>query len=332
MKENASMNKKYILAITISLLLIVAIISQTNINNNPEIDFYSLDFLHNTKAVQKTLKDLGFFEANFTTADNYTINSIMLDQSDNQNIIATIVSFPGFVPGNKEGMTTLYDMLKNQPYNFMFIDSRGHGKSDGELLTIKGIRNYGQSQYLDMLAAIEYITIYNKKHKICPNIIIHGLCSGAYHTIKALHALKKADHSTYTKIKGVILDSAWSSIPDVIETVINAESIKRCKNYYVPFLQPYLKYIAQTFYTIYFKKAHTEQKPISAIISEVDQPVFFIHAQDDQFVPINQVYPLLEKTKYPTFWPVANSSHVNSHLDHKDEYATKMDHFIKSII
>lgn len=336
MKENASMKKKYIRTITIIAIIISCyafFFTEKNISSNQQtIDFYDLNFLHNTKAVEKVLKEAGFLEINFKTQDGLLINTIMLDQSHTHDVTATIISFPGFVPGNKEGMSTLYAMLQNKPYNFMLIDSRGHGKSDGELLTYQGFKSYGQLQYFDMIAAIKYITEYNKKHTITNNIIIHGLCSGAYHTVKAVAYIKKYYPEIYPDIKGIILDSAWSSIPEIADTVIKAESKKRCTNYFIPYLEPYVTYLLQTLYTFFFKTAHNQQIPIKKIINTIDQPILFIHAEDDEFVPVHNIYPLIAKAKNPTYWIVKNSSHVNNHIDYKDIYSNKIESFINSVV
>ncbi|MBP6869472.1 hypothetical protein KBC04_01120 [Candidatus Babeliales bacterium] len=324
------MNKKLIIAFITCFLLSRLFISQKS-PEQPATDFYSIDFLRNSPAVEKALKDRGFFEVNFQTHDNLMINAIMLDQSQDRDVCATIISCPGFVPGRKEGMSTLYAMLQDQPYNFIFIDSRGHGKSDGQLLTYQGIKHYGESQYLDVVGAIEYITTYNKEHNISSNIIIHGLCSGAYHTIKAVGDLKNSKPEMYHNIKGIVLDSAWPSINDIIKTVVQAESTERCKNYHTPFLQPYLAYALQKFYDICFKATHKKQRPITEIIDTIDQPILFIHAENDNYVPVETIYPLIETSKNPTSWIVKDSLHVNNHLLHKEKYKDQLQSFIQSV-
>lgn len=298
----------------------------------PKIDFYDTKFLRNSPAVDKVLKNRGFFEVDFTTHDNLKINAIMLDQSNEVEVAATIISCPGFVPGNKEGMSTLYAMLEDQPYNFIFIDSRGHGKSDGELLTFNGIKHYGEHQYLDMIATIKFIASYNKERNIAQKIIIHGLCAGAFHTVKAVADLKKSDPETYEYIKGIIVDSGWPAITDMIDPLLEAEATERCKSYGVPSLQPYLAYFLHGVYDTFFKPSHSKQIPLNEAISSIDQPILFIHAENDLFVPIHNVYPLIATAKKPTAWFLKESSHVNNHLKHKEEYTYQMQSFIESVL
>ncbi len=294
----------------------------------PCVDFYDVTFLRNSPAVEKVLKDRGFFEVDLTTKDNLTINTIMLDQSSNMDICATIISCPGFVPGRKEGMTTLYAMLQDQPYNFIFIDSRGHGKSDGELLTLNGIKEYGKHQYLDVVATIQFIADYNKTHNLKSDIIIHGLCAGAFHTIKAVAYLKKEDPQTYACIKGIIFDSGWPAIIDVAETVVRAEAASRCKTYNISFLEKYAQTLVVQIYRFFFKEHHSKQESITQAMNEIDQPILFIHAKDDLFVPIDHVHPLIATAKKPATWFVQDSSHVANHLKHKEKYKQQMQEFI----
>lgn len=326
------MHKKIIFFALVIGIASILFFTSINYKENLIVDFYDIKFLRNSTAINKVLKDKGFFEINFKTQDDFMINAIMLDQSATYKIKATIISCPGFLPGNKEGMTTLYAMLAENPYNFTFIDFRGHGKSQGKLLTFKGIKYYGQSEYLDLIGAIKYINKYNKNNNIAPDIIIHGLCSGAYHTIKAVTELKKTDPEIYTNIKGIVLDSAWSSIPSIIDTIITAESTVRCKHYRISFLQPSLSFIMQKFYNTCFKTVHSKQTNITEIINQIDQPILFIHAKEDEFVPIHHIYPLIKNTKKPACWIAENSSHVNSHLDYKDEYKNLLQNFIQSTL
>ncbi len=324
------MKKKIIIALASCCLFSTVFLKQTE--NDPEIDFYDVNFLRNSPAVEKVLKSKGFFEVDFKTEDNVMINAIMLDQSATKDVTTTIISCPGFVPGNKEGMTTLYAMLEDKPYNFLFIDSRGHGKSEGELLTLNGIKHYGENQYLDVAAAIQFVVAYNKEHEIASDIIIHGLCAGAFHTIKAVGDLQAKDPVAYSCVKGIIFDSGWPAIIDIAETVASAEAAQRCKTYNVPFLEPVLRNFMVGFYKLFFKEQHSKQPSISNTISTIDQPILFIHAQDDLFVPVHHVYPLIATAKNPVTWIVQDSSHVNNHLKFKDEYTHKLDSFIQSVL
>ncbi len=318
--------------ISIACCITLPLLFTTQQSPNPEINFYDVTFLRNSPAVEKVLKEKGFFEVDFMTEDQMTINAIMLDQHQKHQVTTTLISCPGFVPGRKEGMTTLYAMLQDQPYNFIFIDSRGHGKSDGQLLTFQGIKEYGKHQFLDVVATIQFIAHYNKEHNIPSDIVIHGLCAGAFHTIKAVAYLKAHDPESYACIKGIIFDSGWPAIVDIAESVVSAEATKRCSDYCIPFLAPLARYAIVQIYRFFFKDEHSLQESILQAINEIDQPILFIHAEQDNFVPIHHIYPLMRQAKSPALWSVQDSGHVSNHLQHKDQYTEQLQKFIQSTL
>ena len=324
------MKKIYILLIVSSCLFVSFSLMQKKAE--PAVDFFDTNFLRNSPAVEKVLKEKGFFEINFITHDKLTLCAIMLDQSSTQKVKATIISCPGFVPGQKEGMTTLYAMLKDNPYNFLFLDTRGHGKSQGELLTYSGVKHYGEFDFLDIVASAQFIANYDKEHNIESNIIIHGLCSGAFHTIKAVSYLKQHDEQTYNCIKGIVFDSGWPSVAEIAESTIQSEAKKRCKDWNTPYFEPYLTYLMVNFYKFFFIGHHNRQESITQAIAEIDQPILFIHGENDTFIPIHHVYPLIATSKKPTSWFIKESTHAAHHLKHKEEYQLQLERFIKSVL
>ena len=326
------MKNQYIILIVGSCLLAGFFLMQKK-PEPVEVDFFDTKFLRNSPAVEKVLKEKGFFTIDIVTHDKLTLCAIMLDQSPTQKVTATIVSCPGFVPGQKEGMATLYAMLQDNPYNFLFLDTRGHGKSQGELLTYSGVKHYGEFDFLDIVASAQFVANYNKEHAIESNIIIHGLCSGAFHTIKAVNYLKQHDEQTYNCIKGIVFDSGWPSVAQIAESTIQSESKKRCnKDWNTPYLEPYVSYFMVNFYKFLFLPHHQKQESITDAITNIDQPILFIHAENDTFIPIHHVYPLIATSKNPTTWFIKDSTHAAHHLKHKEEYQLQLSQFIKSVL
>jgi len=324
------MNKKHIVLLVCICWFVGYHLLQTD--TEPIPDFFDTTFLRNSTAVEKILKQDGFFDLDLTTTDNLILKATMINSCATKQIKATIISCPGFVPGRKEGMATLYAMLKEDPYNFLLLDTRGHGNSQGELLTFKGLKHYGESEYLDIVAATQHIVTYNQEHNISSDIILHGLCSGAFHTIKAVTYLKKHDINSYNHIKGVVFDSGWPRISDIVETTLASESKKRCKDYNIPWFQDWLHYGLLEFYRFYFKEHHCKQEPITQIIAEISQPILFIHAENDTYIPIHHVYPLVSNSAQPTTWFIKDSTHAAHHLKHNQEYKIQLQQFIRSVL
>lgn len=293
---------------------------------------YNTNFLRNTPAANTLLKKAGFKDIYFQTEDNLWINALMLDQSTSQQIKGTIIACPGFFPGRKEGMGTLYAMLQDQPYNMVLLDFRGHGESDGELLTPKAIINYGKHEFYDISAAINYIYTYNKENAIHHPIIVHGLCAGAFHAIKAINHLKSHNSEVYQVVQGVICDSSWNTLAPVAQATLTAEIDKRCPAYYG--IKNLLQNIIGGIYQLGVKPYYAKIDSIENLMENLDQKFLFIHAENDSYTNYQYAHNLIEKTPQSNkqLWMIYDeSSHAVNHLKHKDKYKKIVEQFLDSI-
>jgi hypothetical protein len=85
----------------------------------------------------------------------------------------TVVSFSGFIPGIKEGMATLIELLPSN-VNILLVEARGHGQSEGRFISLLG--DYGLTEHFDVMGSLAYT------HEVTQNspIIVHGFCMGGY--------------------------------------------------------------------------------------------------------------------------------------------------------
>ena len=95
----------------LSLLLLISCLFFTpwfitNNDSKPEVNFYDTSFLKNAPLAKEALIERGFQEVNFITEDNHIINGLLLDQSHQREIKATLIICAGFFPGQKESMAT----------------------------------------------------------------------------------------------------------------------------------------------------------------------------------------------------------------------------------
>lgn len=323
------MKKLTILLITLSFFTFFIFFTSTP-TPEQEVDFFNTSFLRNTTAVQKALIKEGFIEIDYITPDDLQINAFMLDQSNTKTIKGTIICASGFFPGNKEGISTLYPMLKEQPYNLIFFDARGHGKSTGDHMTYQGIKNYTKHEYQDIIGTINFIQKYNQSKQLPNNIVLYGLCSGAFHSIKAITELQKQGEST-SHINGVIFDSGWPSFVEVVEPSLKSEIAKRF-NHWSTYL---IGQLAQTTliltYQLLFKPHHKSHPSIIDEIQNISQPIFFIHAKNDSYIPLELVDDLIKKSQNPTTWIIDQSTHACHHLKHKEAYQEKMICFLNNL-
>ncbi len=277
--------------------------------------------LKNSSKVQNILHNHGFKKVFFTTKDHINICGLFLDQSKKyQNKLkGTIIFSAGFYPGTKEGMATFYAMMQDQPYNFLFFDARGHNESSGPLWSFTYLKQYGSSEYLDILSAIEYLNNYNKKHEINPSIILHGVCSGAFHNIKALYKMQRKQLDT-KNIKGIIFDSGWSCVEEIVEPTIQAEIKHMLQDSYFYILQKPLTYLITKLYQWTLKKHHKNIESIQEATPAITCPCLFIHSTHDSYAPIKPVQLFAQTIPKATIWWDDSHSHATCHLKKQQQY------------
>jgi pimeloyl-ACP methyl ester carboxylesterase len=308
-----------------------------------ESKYFNTKFLSNTSAVEKALTEQdGFQELKVTTFDDFTINTFTKFAPNKTR--RTIISAPGFFPGRAVGMATLYPMFKDEgDFNFMFVENRSHGKSEGPILTSNiytsrtAIRNYGQGEYLDIAASIEKAVAQNTKDGITAPILLHGVCAGAHNSIKALAHLKEKNRQAYDAVDGIVFDSGWAHVSDIAENTIVAEKkFSYLKSKYTKpiadwILEPAANIALLVIYKLWFKSYHLPQPSITETIKEIDKPILFIHAENDKHVPFHTIQSLIDNAQQGCGWIIPESKHACIHLKQKEEYQEKVLQFITTI-
>lgn len=328
--------KLFIKLFTTSLLvfLIYTMYAATQEDTNlckDTIDLYNVKFLRDGKKVREKLAGIGFSSVEFSTSDNIQLAGLFLDRKQQQNISpqGTLIFCAGFHPGLKEGMATFYEMLKEQPYNFLFFDHRGHGQSKGEsYFSISGLQNYGKNEYKDVLAAIEFVDSYNHEHAINTDIIIFGLCSGGYHTIRALDYLYEQQSPQFHEVKKVIIDSGWESLESIGSTTIHGELEYRFTSFGASLVKYPLYLLLNSLYYLLFHSWHKQLPSLIPMMDHLDQEILFVHAKNDLHAPLGNVEKMIPHCKHCQTWFIEKSTHACNHLKCKEIYKEKLDEFL----
>lgn len=302
-------------------------------------DYFNTSFLiHYDQVTTKLIKD-GFEEINFATSDNLTLNGLFLDRKNAQ---CNVILCCGFYPGRKEGLAAFYHLLPKR-CNIMLFDARGHGKSEG--LFLSKFPLYGIHEYNDIIGAATYL----KKRNNNPTIIL-GMCAGAYHTMRAIDVLQKENKIESLNIVGLILDSSIISLMETVRVpkdyfkhailpgllrksffpTQTRRSIKHTLLYKACWLlsAPLLTLLEYFLYPCAILRG--EARDVRPICAQTDIPMFFIHAQNDAFVPFALAKSCQDyATKY--WWP-KKCEHACIYLKHKHEYYDHVHSFIKQIL
>lgn len=301
-------------------------------SNSDMSQLFDTAILKNSAAVQQILTSKGFKKICFTTKDNFKICASFLDQSKSKKVKGTILYCAGFYPGTKEGMTSFYAMLSNQPYNFLFFDARGHQESNGSLFSYANLKQYGSSEYQDILAAINFLQKYNAEHKISQNIVIHGICSGAFHSLKAIDHLQKTNDPDLSSIKGIIFDSGWLRLTDIVEPTMHAETQSYFKSSYFSWLAKPVSYLIRLFYRCVLKNHHSKIEDIENCLKNAKCPIFFIHCTNDPYVPIAPIQTMAQELSKHDSWWITHDSHATYHLKQQDLYSQKIQGFLHKVL
>lgn len=311
-------------------------------HNWHESPYLNTRFLEQYDLVSQTLQEEGFQEGFFTTSDKLNINYLYLPRSQAEY---TMIFCCGWLPGRKEGLASFYALMP-QNCNMLFFDARGHGKSDGPLLS--NFWEYGKKEYKDVIAAIRFAHEQSSKP-----IILFGICAGAFHAAHALITLEKNKKLADLTVAGLIFDSGWGSVSTSSHSAPRArirESIasaaahiygsKQSKKHENNVVIRTISQLAANTYSVahallvrpllYLNEKRTN---LFDKIHQMRTPVFFIHAHDDEYTTIKDVKTLARLVERKKCWWITEpSSHASHHLKHKDEYRAQLCTFIGSCI
>ena len=197
------------------------------------------------------------------------------------------------------GMLEIAQGLASNGYNVMMYDLRGHGESDDGKMT------GGYDELKDVQGAIAYV----KGHGIrSQNIGLLGYSLGGAASLLAAAQDKE--------LPAVVSDSSWANLTDLIKS-----QIARRTN--MPtFLSPLVPGIAKRAYGVDI----TEAKPLDAVHKIAPRPIYFIHGEFDEVVPVENALRLYHSIDNPNnrLWVVPEAKHVSSYKARPDEYMEKV--------
>jgi len=299
--------------------------------------YFDTQFLNNAGLVAATLKEEGFTHGYFTTQDGTRINYLFGKRAD---ATCTLIACGGWFPGKKEGLASLYKLIP-ESCNLLLFDARGHGGSDGYLFS--SLLRYGQHEYKDVMAAIEFTYAQTG----LPSIIF-GLCAGAFHSVHALTALKNHPRVPTDAVAGLVFDSGWGSLMKTSRSVPKAKIRDVIKNSLAKIwdkktiecsrLFNGMMYCADLVYDVchyclYKPFVDEKNTNIADKIADVSVPVLFVHATDDAYVCIDEVKKLADRVPCKQCWWIDQPSrHARNHLKHKHAYKEKLAAFITQSI
>ena len=239
-----------------------------------------------------------FFDTEFSEVEIQSYDGLKLVAyfHETPDAKGTIILFHGYRSSPMNDFCTAKDFYISQGLNVLIPYQRAHGKSEGKYIT------YGIRERHDVHSWIDYI---NKTDYYHLPIFLSGLSMGCS------TVLMSTDIPYTDNVKLIIADCGFTSPYDIFEHVA-------VNSMHVPFkpIIPALNFLCKT-------KAGFDVKGFSTVeaLKNCKIPVFFIHGEDDTFVPPEmtlKAYNACASEKY--LLTVPKAKHALSFLVDKGKY------------
>jgi fermentation-respiration switch protein FrsA (DUF1100 family) len=195
--------------------------------------------------------------------------------------------------------------LVEHGYNVLMFDLRGHGGSDGNMMSA------GYYETRDLGGAVDYVVGLG-----FDDIGVLGFSVGA-----ATAIMTAADCDD---IDAIVSDSAYADLNDLIEPEFSQRT--RFPRF---FLRPLL-FMVKMMYGVDF----TAIKPVEVVGDIAPRPILFIQGGLDDTVPVAHAYRLLEASNNPLdqLWLVPDVGHVEAYRTYPEEYMSRVTAFFDSAL
>ena len=260
------------------------------------------------KNYQNHLKELGIDEKYFNTdfekleissSDNFVLKGFYKNNKSNKIVILV----HGF-GGNHKEMTPFAQMFEKFGYDILAIDSRCHGESDGEYLTM------GWQESLDLILWANKLVEINPQYKI----VLFGLSMGA--TTVCMTVGEKIPDNIVLAIEDCGYDNAYKQFEYVYS-----------KGKFRP------KFVFDAFYNFTKKSIGFDLKKADAFSSLKHSkiPILFIHGSKDNFVPTENLNSLSSQVSAQRrhVYIAEEGGHAEAYMINPKKYENEVSKFLK---
>jgi fermentation-respiration switch protein FrsA (DUF1100 family) len=240
---------------------------------------------------------LSYQEISFSsTEDGLLLSGWYLPAAGSQRVIIMLHGEEQHRADPSIGMLDIAQGLVEHGYSVLMFDFRGHGESEGSMVS------GGVYEKRDLLGAVDYL-----KGRGLEDIGVLGFSLGA---VTALMAAGETDD-----IDAIVADSSFADLNDII----GPEFSKRTS---LPeFFAPILLFMVKVMYGVDF----TAIRPVESV-RELSMPILFIQGEEDEIVPLEHANRLKEASRNPEseLWIVPRATHVRSYIMYPEDYMSKI--------
>ncbi|MBN1680347.1 MAG: alpha/beta fold hydrolase [Anaerolineae bacterium] len=185
--------------------------------------------------------------------------------------------------------------LYDAGFNVLMFDFRGHGRSEGDRVTM------GALEQADLRGAIDYL---GEEHQIT-RVGVLGFSMGAG------VALMTASYDD--RISALVVDGAYTRLSRILRAWITQRGLP---NIVAGCAARLVLWLA----ALRVRHQVHRANPVD-MVPDVTAPVLFIHAELDPFVSSDEISTLAGRTSGPTeVWRVLNADHREAFRRHPDDY------------
>lgn len=221
-----------------------------------------------------------------------------------------VIAFHGYRSYAYRDMCGASNEMIEKGYNFLLIDERAHGKSQGKTIT------FGIKERYDCLSWIEYCI---KRFEKDVKIVLCGISMGASTVIFA------SGLALPQNVKCICADCPFSSPKEIIKKVIKDMKL------------PKISYIFSFLGALVFGHYNLNNFSLKKEIEKSQIPLLLIHGIDDEFVPYEmskQIYDIYGGSgfKNKKILLVKEANHGLSYFIDKDNYRKYLNEFLEEVV
>jgi len=237
-----------------------------------------------TRQIQATPADIGldFESVTLTTADDETLDAWFIPADSARG---ALLFFHGNAGNNSHRLDSIR-LFHELGLSVLIFDYRGYGQSTGKP-TEKGT-------YRDAAAAWQYLV---EQRGISPErIILFG---------RSLGGSIAADLATRQPAAGVILESAFTSVPDIAAQLYPWLPVRWLSRY----------------------RYNTKKK-----LADIHSPVLIVHSRNDEIIPYSNGEHLFEAANDPKLFLELRGGHNDGFMVSGDSYFRGLEVFINEVL
>jgi fermentation-respiration switch protein FrsA (DUF1100 family) len=199
---------------------------------------------------------------------------------------------------NRAVMLPTAALLAEAGYNLLLIDLRGHGESEGDLIS------YGYWEALDVQAGSRFLAA----RPDIEDIGVIGTSLGGAAVVRAA--------ATEPSLAAVVVEISFSSLPDAVEDAIDELTIFP----HWP-LAPLVVALAERRVGLKISQVDSARD----LATMAPRPVLIIHTTDDHLFPLRHAQKMYEAAQEPKeLWVIEALGHEDPAVAHEAEYRARV--------